>query len=79
MPSARTSISTSSYAARSETRASISDAAGAQAERRRDVDDVGDLREIGELGADLERDAREALRDERREVVDRLGDRRACG
>jgi hypothetical protein len=49
-------------------------AAGAESERGLDVDDVGDLRQIGQLGADLERDAREALREERRQVVDRLGD-----
>ena len=74
MPSARTSTSTSSYAARSETRASVRRPAGAQPERGRHVDDVRDLREVGQLGADLERDAREPLRDQRGKVVDRLGD-----
>ena len=51
-------------------------AARAEAERRREVDDVGNLREIRELGSDLERDARQPLRDERRKVVDRLRDER---
>ena len=42
-------------------------AAGAHAERRHEIDHVGDLRELGELGADLERDLRQPLRDELRE------------
>ena len=61
MPSARTSTSMSPYAARSDDLRLDERAAGAHAERRLEVDDVGDLREIGQLGADLERDARQAV------------------
>ncbi len=49
-------------------------AARAETKRGLEIDHVGDLRELGELGPDLKRDARQALRDELREVFDRLVD-----
>ena len=65
MPSARTSTSRSPYAARQRDLDFGERAAGAHPERRLEIDHVGDLREIGQLGADLERHLRQAVGDHR--------------
>ena len=51
-------------------------AAGAHPEGRDEIDHLGDLAEIGELGADLEGDLGQALHDDARELAHRLADGR---
>ena len=51
-------------------------AAGRDAKGRHEIDHVRDLRQLGQLRADFERDLGQPLRDELRQVLDRLVNRR---
>jgi hypothetical protein len=46
----------------------------AETKGRSQVDDVGDLREVGQLGADFSRDSRQTLRDESDQLARGLRD-----
>ncbi len=76
IPSARTSISGVLVGGAERDVRLDEGAARAEAEGRLEIDDVGHLRELGELGAHLEGDARQPLRDELRQAIDRLVDDR---